>query len=368
MKKNLTNFIIDITTQDLLKQKQIVLNNEQYTKKDLKRFSTATKEELELIFETNSNLLFFANDGMSALHYATLNPRIDVLEYALNLYKKHNYNLNVATKASKEVLTGLCYLEGETALDFAISLDSIDKFNLLIHAGVNEVAKRNGPHTMNEKNQNKEFNYDHYIRDIRYIGSTQNSSVAKQYENFMTIDINTIFTTLFLKKAHKIFNNISMSGSARLQFEKDFMDYANSNEKSPTEHGETQFRINKTKVIALFDYKNHVNLINPALDSLFISTLSSSHNHREYVVPMLLNQFLNQNKIIIEQDKVKLEKSIKLLKETIKQHEKNYYFRENNTVEQLKSLEENFTLHLEMTKNNKKNETKEALSNKKMKI
>jgi hypothetical protein len=367
MKKKLENFIIDITTQDLLKQKQVILNNETYTKKDLKRFSSATKEELELIFETNHNLLFFVNEGMSALHYATLNPRLDVLEYTLNLYKKHNYDLNVTTKASKETLVGLSYIENETPLDFAISLDSIEKFNLLINAGANEVAKRNGPHTMSEKNADKEMNYTHYIRDIKYYSSMNNNLNAKEFTNSLTIEINTIFTALFLKKAYKIFNNITMSDIAKTKFEKDFFNYLSQEPKELGNESTNHFYINRIKVLYNFDYTNHTNLIAHILDNAASYMPNAAHTYRENILPIIINKFFSQHKSLIEQDVLSLKKSINLLDKIIKIHEKSYYFRENDTIEQLKALEESFQLDLKLI-DNKNEKVNTQVTNKKIKI
>lgn len=379
------NFIIDIGNQDLLNQKPNVYIHEQYNKKDLKRFSTASVDELELIFANDPALLLQQNEGLSAIHYAVLNPKINVLEFTINLYKKHNLNLNVPTQKDKETQVGVPYIEGETALDLAITFDSLEKFNLMVKAGINEVLTANGFHNFTTKPEHK---YKHYIRDIRYAGNYQSAHDEKLLKNFVTQENHTIFTTLFLKKAYRIFNNLNMSDPTKQIFEKDVLDFSNKSlnkdadmisaeffENKKVDDGSYHsiydnlktYHANKLNVLGNFDYQNYPNLAHCFLDHFNNYFDIHGGNYYDNNVLMLITNYLNTNKELIENNTMLNQKAIKVLNEYNPKIQKNYNFEKNNSyIEQLNNLKENFKLHASMSKDS--GNTSNSSISKKMKI
>lgn len=359
MKKKINHFLIDITAKDLLKPKPIIALNEEYTKKDLKRFLVCQKSELELIFENKAVLLFQKHDGMSAIHYACLNPRLDVLEYTIELYQKHNLDLNVPTETDKDVQSGITFLKGETSLDFAIGQDSIEKFNLLIEAGANKILNKSGTHQI-KINRSENFTYSSFVRNIKYIMNHKSHSLAEKLRNLYTIDTHTIFTTLFLKKAHKIFNSISMSDEASKQFMEDIQNYAKKEtaqfltkeEKDSFNSRFDDFLLEKVQVFSKFDYKNHPQLIENFFN-VFNSYFEEKKNqyYSGHTLSKILIEFFNINKPNIESDENLIKSTIEFLKPFNNTKLKSLQYEKKEELEQIKVIEENLSLGLLLNQN-----------------
>lgn len=296
--KNKTSLIeIDINSSSLKSAKTSLVIEENIQKKYIRQLSTSTLNEIEVVIEKNLWLLSERHDGLSSIHFALINPNIEVLKYIVKKYQQRKLDINVASYLNKETYTGLCFLKGETVLDLAISLDNVEKFQFLIEVGANKIAQKNLNQNMNLKEY---FNYYHFIKDMA-------RGVSEQELDDYLVKHSTILTSLFLKNAKKILDSLNITEAMRKAFSDDILPYLKivpffeNKTNYYYSHFIKGFKTNKIHCISNFDFS-----LVPELFPLALENLKQFDFHNElnwYYKIKYLKMFFTTNQALTYSNK-----------------------------------------------------------------